>query len=288
MTVEQSQLQTKVVDSSSVLLCLLDDLTHLNTSSPILYLDLEGTKLGRDGSISILTLYVVPRKTIYLIDVHGMRDQAFRTLHPSGTSLRSVLESPSIKKVFFDVRNDSDALFAHYGISLDGVQDLQLMELATRKGSKRLVAGLAKCIENDSAISTAKKAEWKQQKERTGRFFKDGRYGIFDERPLTPEIIQYCASDVAFLPGLYDVYDGKLNHSWQVMVQDATKDRIKLSQSANYNGQASDKVLGPWDVVGSNIDDDFYDPFENDFDDPSEDDLYDPFENDFDDWYGDY
>lgn len=36
--------------------------------------------------------------------------------------------------------------------------------------------------------------------------------------------------------------------------------------SANYNGKANDEVLGPWDVVDPNIDDDFYDPFEGDFD----------------------
>lgn len=29
-------------------------------------------------------------------------------------------------------------------------------------------------------------------------------------------------------------------------VQTATDDRIRLSQTPEYNGQASDKVLGPW------------------------------------------
>lgn len=44
------------------------------------------------------------------------------------------------------------------------------------------------------------------------------------------------------------------------------KGQNQVSQSANYNGKANDEVLGPWDVVDPNIDDDFYDPFEGDFD----------------------
>lgn len=47
-------------------------------------------------------------------------------------SLQSILESPKTPKVFFDVRTDSDALFAQFGIKLAGIIDLQLMELASR------------------------------------------------------------------------------------------------------------------------------------------------------------
>jgi exonuclease 3'-5' domain-containing protein 1 len=75
------------------------------------------------------------------------------------TSLKTILESPTIPKVFFDIRNDSDALFSHFQISVDGIKDLQLMELASRKGSQNLVARLAKCIEKESPVSTAAKAE---------------------------------------------------------------------------------------------------------------------------------
>jgi exonuclease 3'-5' domain-containing protein 1 len=50
-------------------------------------------------------------------------------------------------EVIFDIRNDSDALFSLFQISVDGIKDLQLMELATRRGSKDFVAGLATCVE---------------------------------------------------------------------------------------------------------------------------------------------
>jgi exonuclease 3'-5' domain-containing protein 1 len=68
---------------------------------------------------------------------------------------------------------------------------------------------------------------------------------------MRSEIVQYCARDVALLPGLYNVYNVKLRlpgeNFWQVQVREATKDRIKLSQSPGYDGQAETEVCGPWD-----------------------------------------
>jgi exonuclease 3'-5' domain-containing protein 1 len=127
------------------------------------------------------------------------------------------------------------------------------MELATRDGPKYFVAGLAKCIENESPISVAAKEEWQRTKEGASRLYdpkKGGRYEIFNDRPIKPEIIEYCARDVALLPGLYNVYNAKLclpgEAFWQRQVRKATTDRIKLSQSPGYDGQAKSKIRGPW------------------------------------------
>jgi exonuclease 3'-5' domain-containing protein 1 len=258
MSIASAQTKIIVVDSVTTLLSLLDNLIGLPINPPSLYLDLEGIKLGRHGSISIISLYIAPVKKIYLIDIHRLGMTAFSTTNSSATSLKTILESPSIPKVIFDIRNDSDALFSHFQISVDGIQDLQLMELATRtyNHSKDFVAGLAKCIEKESPISGAAKAEWRRTKEVGSQLFdpkKGGRYEIFNERPMKPEIILYCAQDVILLPGLYDVYNAKLclpgQAFWQAQVRAATEDRIKLSQSPRYDGQAKSKVRGPWKVV---------------------------------------
>ena len=171
-----------VVDSATTLLSLLDNLINLSVDPPSLYLDLEGVKLGRHGSISIISLYVASTKKIYLIDIHRLGKTAFSTTNSSATSLKTILESPTIPKVIFDIRNDSDALFSHFEISVNGIQDLQLMELATREGSRDFVAGLAKCIEKESPISAATKAEWQRRKEGAIRLYdprKGGRYEVF-------------------------------------------------------------------------------------------------------------
>lgn len=75
-------------------------------------------------------------RTAYeFIDVYAFCSRAFDTTSKLDCSLRSIFESASIPKVFFDVRNDSNALFSHYQISLAGVVDLQVMEYGTRKSS---------------------------------------------------------------------------------------------------------------------------------------------------------
>ena len=242
-----------VVDSEATLLSLLDNLTGLAVDPPSLYLDLEGVKLGRHGSISIISLYVAPIKKIYLIDIHDLGKIAFTTTNSSAISLKTILESPTIPKVVFDIRNDSDALYSLFQISVDGILDLQLMELATRKGSKDFVSGLAKCIEKENHISAAAKVDWQRRKESASRLYeprKGGRYEVFEERPMKPEIVKYCAWTVALLPGLYKVYNGKLcgpeEAFWQAQVREATRDRINLSQSPGYDGEAESKVRGPW------------------------------------------
>lgn len=248
-----SQIDIEVVDSVPGLLSLLDNFSNISAKPPSLYLDLEGIHLGRHGSISIISLYIAPMKKIYLIDVHRLEKTTFSTANSSGSSLKTIFESPTIPKVIFDIRNDSDALFSHYQISVDCIEDLQLMELATRQGSKRLVAGLAKCIERDSDFSNAVRAEWKRMKDNGIRLFapdKGGRYEVFNERPLKPEIVQYCANDLALLPALYKAYNAKLSSPgekfWQVELRKATEDRIKLSQSSEYDGHTRGQALGPW------------------------------------------
>ncbi len=102
MSIVSAQTDIIVVDSATTLLSLLDNL-----------------------SISIISLYVLSRKKIYLINIHRLGKTAFSTTNSSATSLKTILEPPTIPKVIFDIRNDSDALFSHYEISVDGIKDLQ-------------------------------------------------------------------------------------------------------------------------------------------------------------------
>ena len=230
---------------------LLDSIANLPVNPPSLYIDLKGIDLGRHGSIAILSLHIAPTQKTYLIDIHSLGRAAFSTTNNSGTSLKTILESSTIPKVVFDIRGDSDALFGLFQISVAGIKDLQLMELAYRTGSREFVSSLAKCIEKESPISAAAKTEWRFTKERGHRLFapeKGGRYEIFNERPLKPEIIEYCKQDVVLFPGLYDVYNIKLRQPgeayWRVHVRETTKDRIKLSQSSGYDDKSKHNALG--------------------------------------------
>ncbi|KAG5935997.1 hypothetical protein E4U60_002839 [Claviceps pazoutovae] len=235
----------QVVDSPAAILNLLGSIENV----PTLYVDLEGCPLSRHGSISILTIYIPSLSTAYIVDVHTMGKFAFIIANAAGVTLKAVLEASQINKVFFDVRNDSDALFHHFQISLQGVQDLQLMELATRGKDRRHVAGLARAIKNDSPISSSEKLKWEQHKKSTNDLFdpqKGGQFEVFNERPFREGILEYCVGDVALLPELYNVYERKLSAVWRQRVRIATVDRVRLSQSASYVPNNRDNALGPW------------------------------------------
>ncbi|KAE8450344.1 hypothetical protein EG329_006418 [Mollisiaceae sp. DMI_Dod_QoI] len=206
-----AQSNATFIDFERDLLPLLDSIANLTVDPPSLYMDLEGIDLGRHGSMSILSLYIAPTQKTYLIDIHRLGSAAFSITNNSGTTLKTVLESSTIPKVVFDIRNDSDALFSLFQISVDGIKDLQLMELASRTGSRKFLSGLSKCIEKERPISPAAKTEWRLTKE------------------CGPWLSKLRRPEQAF---------------WRSKVRETTKDRIKLSQSSDYDGKSKRNAFG--------------------------------------------
>ncbi len=235
-----------VANNSGAVKSMLDSFARLATAPPSLFVALEGIKLCRYGTIPTLTIFAPPRNSMFLVDIHVQSRDAFTATATDGTTtLKSLFESATIPKVFFDVRNDSDALLAHYGIVLSGIVDLQLMELATRRNcgiyaNRSFITGLAKCIDFDLPdFPSAAKATWQQSKADTTRLFdpmKGGSYDVFNQRPMLEEIKRYCAQDVMLLPDLYKVYDAKLTASplkfWRVEIEKATAARVALAMSS--------------------------------------------------------
>jgi exonuclease 3'-5' domain-containing protein 1 len=215
---------------------------------PNLYIDLEGNNLSRNGTISLITILVEPRHTCHLVDVHVLGKEAFTTSSTSGVTLQQILESKTITKAFFDIRNDSDALFHLFGISVAGIEDLQLMELGSRRFNKKLVNGLSKCIELDASLTATERQKWKDAKEKGNELFnpsRGGSYAVFDQRPLTSEMEKYCVQDVIHLPALRQTYWGRINNTWKLKVDDETTARIELPQSAGFNGKGKHMAEGP-------------------------------------------
>jgi exonuclease 3'-5' domain-containing protein 1 len=239
----------KFVDTEAKIANLVGRLQNLPTKPPSLYIDLEGVNLSRYGSISILQIYVLPHEETYLVDIHSLQKKAFsQTASDKGQTLLDILESPDIPKVFFDVRNDSDALFSHFNVKLAGVIDLQLMELATRYYPKKFVSGLTKCIEKDASLTTYESRYWKVSKEQGLKLFapeRGGSYEVFNVRPLPDKIKEYCVQDVRFLPKLWVQYNQKISPSWDRKVTTETKNRVTLSQTATYDGRGKWKALAP-------------------------------------------
>lgn len=238
----------KFVDTESDIRELVSALVDLPNDPPSLYMDLEGTNLSRHGNISILQIFVLPKSKTYLVDVYSLGHKAFVVSNPACKNLKEIIESSDIQKVFFDVRNDSDALYSLFQVCLAGAQDPQLMELATRDFSKRCVDGLTRCIERDASMSISERLDWKHAKDKGRKQFAPeagGSYEVFNDRPLSEDIVQYCLQDVHILPKLWETYHRKISSRWQQKIDVAVNDRLVLSRSKDFNGKGRHMALAP-------------------------------------------
>jgi exonuclease 3'-5' domain-containing protein 1 len=167
----------------------------------------------------------------------------------TGTTLKAILQSSKYPKVFFDLRNDSDALYAHYRAKLNCVIDVQLLEFGTRPRTGRFLKGLAKSIAEDSGLGHREIREWQASKELGHDMFdpkKGGSYGVFNHRPLYKAIVDYCARDMLLLPLLLQVYSGRLRGcgilAWAIKLE--AEQRVAVSQHADFNGRGQHMAVG--------------------------------------------
>lgn len=234
----------------------------------------------------------------HVIDINTLGSAAFSIVGRLGKSLKDILESPHILKVFFDVRNDSDALYAHYGIELQGVRDVQLMENARRltTDGRRFVHGLSKCIQE--TLNEREKNPWKFCKEKGETLWdpqKGGSYSVFNIRPLSNEIISYCVGDVQHLPALYHKYRCDTVR-WNTLIAEESQKRVIASQTAEYQPHGAGRALSPWSpdqnkMLDSwsplNMQKDYFSYLSDDYLDCAGEGLWDDYgfeDNDFDDW----
>ena len=200
---------------------------------------------GQPGRLT--QVFVAPRKMVYLIDIHTLDERAFSTLSSTGKTLRAILGCPCVLKVFFDVRNDSDALHAQYGIKLAGIRDLEVMEFAGRELYTLYLGGLAACIQLDAGMTPAENQHWTSVKSKGKRLFAPecgGRQEAFNVRPLCRELLDYCVPDVDIMSRLYDA--SKLTLEKSIKAIKNWKKKVADSQAKGYNGKGRHITRGPW------------------------------------------
>ncbi|KAG5792600.1 hypothetical protein H9Q69_008346 [Fusarium xylarioides] len=203
----------------------LTDLTHFLDSIPpgaTLYLDLEVTRL---------------------VDVQTLGSAAFTTPATNGKAIKAILEDPQISKCFWDVRNDADALWAHYKVRLAGVTDIQLLENASRIGAKTYVRGLDTCVGKDLRLGFMELHRWVGTKKAIKSRMADD---LFSRRPLDVQTEKYCTNDVVHLPALRVTYTKRINSQWKKKVMDESARRVVEAWSPEYEPQSGNKNLGPW------------------------------------------
>ncbi|KAK4222895.1 ribonuclease H-like domain-containing protein, partial [Podospora fimiseda] len=224
--------------------------------STALYIDLEGHKLSRNGTISLITILLHPEKIIKIIDILALgASEVFLTgasaftITPQNNpkkSLKSILEDKNIPKCLWDVRNDADALWALYKVNLAGITDIQLLENASRPRGNTYLFGLDKAMQIDlcPTLGYLKYTSWKNTKTWITRKLSDT--DVFSVRPLDARTIEYCANDVTYLPALREVYMARIKPEWLEKAKDQSMRRVQEAQFAGYQPHSPEKRKGPW------------------------------------------
>ena len=240
--------RVQLVDTLQSVQSLVDTMSSSQASVVPLCLDLEGVNLSRHGTISFIQIWIHMLEQAFLVDVHTLGARAFEVSDSKGNTLRTILESETTQKYFFDVRNDSDALYALFGIQLAGVKDVQLLELASRRGPKHILNGLGNCIEQAQFLEEPALQKWQSTKQKVVKMFDSkngGSYEIWNVRPLPQELIDYCVGDVRFLPILVTTYESRLNAQWSERASVETVKRLQESRSPGYRPKGKHKLFGP-------------------------------------------
>ncbi|KAI0116226.1 hypothetical protein F4776DRAFT_315616 [Hypoxylon sp. NC0597] len=234
----QNPLSLTNVNSPKALVSLLDNIQGLPTERPSLFLDIE--RINK-ANITFLCLFIPLKQIIYRIKIDGDRSMDLTTTNASGESLKSILESESIPKVVFDVRTLSNTMFRLHNISLDGIRDLQLMELASRDAiqSKKYVAGLAKCVEQDLPKSNEARKRWLDTT-------NVNEYRTFNAIGHAP---RWSMKRVELFPALWGAYYARLRRPaqafWLAQSEWEAKTRVAASKYPRFNLDDKGNALGP-------------------------------------------
>jgi exonuclease 3'-5' domain-containing protein 1 len=87
-----------------------------------------------------------------LIDLLTLGNDIFIITSLTNNSLKLLLESSAALKILFNVRNASARLFNHHRIHLNGIKDLQVMQLMTQylRAQQAQAARLESCIKKEA------------------------------------------------------------------------------------------------------------------------------------------
>lgn len=196
---------------------------------PFLALDCEGESLSRKGKLYLMS--VATRTRAYLIDVKVLKTMPFEK------GLRDILEDANVKKLVFDCREDSDALYHQYNVKLDGVLDMQLLEVIKERAQWIGITSGRRCDRNDEVvrlkslldcISEYVKDKRIEDQKRKG----SGQLSKWEKRPLLQSELEYAKTDVIALFMLLEKF--KPNQEEMGRLEIASQIYVDMKRSITY------------------------------------------------------
>jgi exonuclease 3'-5' domain-containing protein 1 len=252
MKVESEKLQTLginafVVDDEESFKSMLEkmktDLKKINRIN----VDFEGIDLSKDGRVCLGQFHVAETTDVYIVDFIKISNPF--TFCDSG--LGDLMKSFDYVKVFFDPRNDMDAICNQFNAQVNNVICLQLSEVAFRRYSRKLtvkfIMGLGKVMDNYIKFNSNKKVITEIKTNGKFLFYPEhgGSFDRFLERPLQTNIVEYCVVDVFYFDQLLAILYNPLGPNVKQRVLAESTKRLVDYQTSGYKPTSSDKKYAP-------------------------------------------
>ena len=229
-----------LIDTHEKLKAFLPTLLKLKASTrtaPELTLDSEGWNLGMYGTLTVLQMRIRNLNHTYIFDVLALEGKKmFEMEGDEGQSLKKTLESKEHIQLWWDIRQDTEALFHHYDILIGSRIDVQLMKLATRHSPQHeWLWGLASAVRDEGSawIDPYELESWVWKKKQAKYFFRGSDYQCFNERPLSFTALEYAAGDADVIERLYDSYLPRMTEErWELVVVE-TDNRLLRAMLSN-------------------------------------------------------
>lgn len=239
-----SQKSSDVISTRSA---LLQAMKFLNRER-IIYVDCEGADLSKGswrngrqledgvegarplhGQLCLMQIGTADGQ-VFVLDIQELGSAAF------DFGLRKLLEDDKVTKVMHDFRQDADALWHQFSVSVNSLFDCQLCDVFIRRLNQlgtKYVRGSAKLfqeygldlqnIPGYGLLTQEKKLEIHAR-------FSEDRH-LWQRRPLPEDMILYAKADILPMPRLHQA----LRHRLVSLMGDAyLADRLMLAGSAAY------------------------------------------------------
>ncbi|TGO53427.1 hypothetical protein BCON_0123g00020 [Botryotinia convoluta] len=173
----------------------------------------NGVGLSRDGAITFFTVTITSLNTTYTFDVQVLGDQVFNMVGNNGLSLRMILESKKFGQVWWDMRNDFEALSHHYNIHSHFELDLHLLDIMSARGNRARLNSLIASVRknqagelrmNDPTLWRGYSGTWSSKKKEVKGYLDWNGFEALEIRPVNPIVILGCRIDTEILPELFD------------------------------------------------------------------------------------
>lgn len=186
---------------------------RLILAASVVAFDSEGVDLGRKGPLTVASFKIMrpSHPEAFLFDIATLGGAGF-------AAIRRVLEAPSVRKVTYDVRADSDAVYHQGGrTAIQNLLDLQPLDQAVARhqgtyshniggGRVRYVRSMTNCTNDHLCLPSNHWIAVVQRRTPPHRRRRDA----WAARPLLHDDCLYAAADVHSIHLLHDAMSAKV------------------------------------------------------------------------------